>query len=601
MFPVMLCVKDRRCLVVGGGGVALRKIQSLIAEGGRVTVVAPQAAEPLELLARRGEVELQRRDYRDGEAAGYALVFAATDNRKVNRRVYEDADGAGVWANVADDPELCSFHLPARVQRGPFQLAVASAGEAPFAVRRMRQLFEHRLGPEWGEWIDAASRFRDRIRDAGLDRARQEAAFDLFFSSTVDPDRLSARVPTDGEERGWLAQAASREAVEPAFHDEELEIEHHATVAERPGLVSLVGAGPGCSGLLTVRGRQRLMEADCVVYDRLAAAAIPCDLPAACELHPVGKEAGHHPVPQEEITSLLVRLAREGKRVVRLKGGDPYVFGRGGEEAETLVADGIPFEIVPGVTSGVAAPAWIGVPVTHRAEAVRLTLLTAHESAKRHGPQVRYDLLAQDPHATLVGYMGVTSLPNVVHQLLSYGMDPETPAAMVQHGTLAAQRSVVSTVADLPDAVEREGIRPPALFVIGPTVKHAGHLDWLGRLPLAGERLVIGNARTELAAALEAAGAEVIAVPTPLSPAARIVIGASPLSGCLLGSPAEVDLMDEEREGTGWEGDPVAWCLGDESAERARERGWRRVRTIDASFDADHVVARIADSRAGRG
>jgi len=600
MFPVMLCVKERRCLVVGGGGVALRKIQSLVAEGGRVTVVAPQVVEPLDEMARRGKVDLRRREYQNGESSAYALVFAATDDREVNRRVFDDAEKAGVWANVADDPELCSFHLPARVQRGSFQLAVASAGEAPFAVRRMRQLLEHRLGPEWGEWIEAAARFRDRVREVGLDRSQQEAGFDLFFSSTVDPVSFEARVPTDQEERGWLEQAAAEESAEPEFQDEETAVEHHARRAEHPGLVSLVGAGPGCSGLLTVRGRQRLMAADCVIYDRLAAAAIPCDLPASVELHSVGKEAGHHPVPQEEITALLVRLAREGKRAVRLKGGDPYVFGRGGEEAEILAAEGIPFEVIPGVTSGVAAPAWMGVPVTHRAEAVRLTLLTAHESAKRKGPQVRWDLLAQDPHATLVGYMGVTALPRVVDELLSYGMDPETPAAMVQHGTLASQRSVVSTLAELPAAVEREGIHPPALFVIGPTVKHADHLDWLRRLPLAGERLVINDARADLAGALEGAGAEVIAVPAPLSPASRIVIGASPLTGCLLGSPAEVDLVDEERENPGWESDPVAWCLDDATAERARERGWRRVRSCAQPANPEGIVDWIAERRAAR-
>jgi len=171
-----------------------------------------------------------------------------------------------------------------------------------------------------------------------------------------------------------------------------------------------------------------------VVYDRLAAPALPCDLSPEVDLHPVGKTAGNHPVPQEEINALLVRLARAGKRVVRLKGGDPFIFGRGGEEAEVLAAEGIPFEVVPGVTSGVAAMAWVGVPVTHRREAVRLTLLTAHEATKSDGPQVRWDVLAKDPNATLIGYMGVSSLPQVVDNLIGGGMDPETPAVMVEQG-----------------------------------------------------------------------------------------------------------------------------------------------------------------------
>jgi uroporphyrin-III C-methyltransferase/precorrin-2 dehydrogenase/sirohydrochlorin ferrochelatase len=592
----MLSVKDRPCLVVGGGGVALRKVQSLVAEGARVTVIAPQAVEPLEAMARRAEIVLEARAYRDGEAADFLLVFAATDRRDVNRRVFEDAERGGVWANVADDPELCSFHLPARVQRGPFQLAVASAGTAPFAVRRVRQLLEHRFGPEWGEWIEAAARFRDDVRAEHLEPAEQEACFERFFSSTVRPDRLDARVPTAAEQSAWIAETRGAMA-SPKDSARRSGAPRPAPRSTPTGHVSLVGAGPGCAGLITVRGRKRLLAADAVVYDRLAAAALPCDLPYHVELHGVGKTAGHHPVPQEEITELLVRLAGQGKRVVRLKGGDPYVFGRGGEEAERLAAEGVPFEVVPGVTSGVAAPAWIGVPVTHRAEAVRLTLLTAHESVKRKGPQVRWDLLAQDPHATLVGYMGVTTLSKVVHELLAYGMDPTTPAAMIQDGTLATQRSVIATLAELPEAVRREAIEPPALFVIGPTVRHAADLDWHGRQPLRGERLVLFPSSADLADVLEAAGAEVVIAPTPISPATRVVIGAAPLSGCVLRSPAEVDALEDERDGTGWERRPVAWCVGSDTAQRALERGWTDVRECPRGQDSMSLMTCIAGAR----
>jgi uroporphyrinogen III methyltransferase/synthase len=313
----------------------------------------------------------------------------------------------------------------------------------------------------------------------------------------------------------------------------------------------------------------------------------------------VGKEAGHHPVPQEEITAQLVRLAREGKRVVRLKGGDPYVFGRGGEEAEVLAAEAIPFEVIPGVTSGVAAPAWVGIPVTHRGEAVRLTFLTAHETIKSKGPQVRWDLLAKDPHATLVGYMGVTTLPRVVEKLLEGGMDPATPAAMIERGTTAAQRSAVTTLVGLPEAARAAGIKPPALFVIGSVVSHAGRLDWFAKQPLAGERLVLQSGEVQLAGALEAAGAEVIAAPTPLTPAARVVIGAAPLTGCILKTPAEVDWLDEEREGAGWERNPVAWCLGRMTARRARDLGWRSVLTIREEADPEAIASWIARHKPG--
>jgi uroporphyrin-III C-methyltransferase/precorrin-2 dehydrogenase/sirohydrochlorin ferrochelatase len=580
MYPVTLNVTGRRCLVVGGGWVALRKVEGLIAEGAQVTVVTPDAVGPLETLTKNQAIALEKRAYQAGEAAAFSLVFAATDDREVNRRVSEDAASAGVWVNVADDPALCTFHLPARVRRGSLQLSIASGGESPFVVRRLRAFLERRFGPEWTAWIEAAGRFRGAVRALGLPRDEMERRYDLFFDSTVDTRQIRARVPAAEELAGWL----SPDTEKPGSGHAENGKGSQAGVASpdgargRAGLVSLVGAGPGDAGLLTLRGRQRLMTAEAVVYDRLAATALPCDLPANVGLHCVGKEAGHHPVPQEEINALLVRLAREGKRVVRLKGGDPYVFGRGGEEAEALAAEGVLFEVVPGVTSGIAVPAYAGVPPTHRQEAVRVTLLTAHESKKEEGAQVRWDLLAADPHATLVGYMGVTSLPHAVERLIAAGMNRLTPAAVVERGTTSAQRVIRSTLAELPAAVERARIEPPALFIIGTVVRHADTLDWFGKRPLSGERLVIASPGGDLGTELDMCGAEVVEVPLPVTPAARVVLGALPLTGCILRSPEEADALDEERDGPGWDASKVvAWCLRPAAAERARLLGWRNV------------------------
>lgn len=594
MYPVMLDVRDRPCLVVGGGGVASRKVQGLIEEGARVTVVAPQVVAPLTALAAEHRISLEQRRYTATDVTGMALVLAATDDGAVNRQVGQDAAARGIWCNLADDPEASSFHVSARVRRGPLQLAIGSAGEAPFVVRRLRQLLERRFGPEWGEWLDAAQRFRQEVLALGLSRPGREERYDRFFAATVDGERLLARVPGAGEQAAWLAAPAANES-HPVTSAAQA-----AANAVPAGLVSLVGGGPGCPGLLTVRGRERLQAADAVVYDRLAATALPTTLRADVELHPVGKTAGNHPVPQPEITALLVRLARAGKRVVRLKGGDPYVFGRGGEEAEVLAAEGIRFEVVPGVTSGVAALAWAGIPVTHRREAVRVTLLTAHEAIKSDGQQVRWDLLAQDRHATIVGYMGVTALPAVVHELLAWGMSPEMPAAMVSRGTTAAQRRVVTTVAELPTAVAAAGLEPPALFVIGPTVRHAERLDWFDSRPLAGERLVVALASPTLTAALEEAGADVVAVPLPMTPAARVVLGAQPLTGCVVRSPAEVDLFDEERGGSGWDDGTVGWCLGAAASARAAERGWQALVELEEAADDESIAAAIMARRRRR-
>jgi uroporphyrin-III C-methyltransferase / precorrin-2 dehydrogenase / sirohydrochlorin ferrochelatase len=592
VFPVMLNVRGRRCLVVGGGGVALRKVSSLLQEGALVTAIAPEPSQPLLRLAAQGRVELERRSYRDGEASAYALVFAATDDRAVNARVSHDAESAGLWVNVADDPELCSFQLPARVQRGSLQVAVASAGEAPFAVRRLRQLLDQRLGPEWGQWLESAARFRERVRAAGVSPGEQEACFDRFFVETVDRQKLTARVPPPHEVGAWLEGLGAPGAAPPEPSET-----RRFPEAAGAGQVSLVGAGPGDPGLLTLRGRDRLLNAQAVVYDRLAEPAMPCDIPAQVELYCVGKEAGHHPVPQEEINALLVRLASDGKRVVRLKGGDPYVFGRGSEEAEALRDAGVPFEVVPGVTSGIAAPAYAGIPVTHRREAVRVTLLTAHESAKDGGPQVRWDLLAADPHATLVGYMGVTSLPTVVSRLLAAGMDPLTPAAVVERGTTSGQRVVRASLVDLPDRVVASGLQAPALFVIGPTAHHADRLGWLDDRPLAGTRLVVAPGAVTFASGLEQAGAELVLVPVPLTPAARVVMAALPLTGCVLHGAAEVDAVNAERGDPGWPHGVAAWCVGQRAATRAQELGWEPLHQIPAGADAIELVRAIAAAR----
>ena len=598
MYPIRLDLRGRRCLVVGGGGVALRKIDGLLEEGARVTVVASAPCDGVSGLAAAGEIDLQRRPYRDGEGSGFTLVFAATDDRDVNRRVFRDADDAGVWANVADDPELCNFHLPARVKRGTLQLGVASAGEAPFAVRRLRRLLEARFGEEWAEWMEAAGRFRRALRAMRLDVDDAEERYDRFFSATVDPDRLRARVPAEAEVATWLA-SSNTEAERPLPARRPAADDLDPASTERPGLVSLIGGGPGDPGLLTLRGHQRLLAADAVVYDRLAKTVLPCDLDAAVELHTVGKEDGHHTLSQDEINRLLVRLAREGKRVARLKGGDPFVFGRGGEEAQALHAAGVPFEVIPCVTAGVAVPAYSGIPVTQRNEVERVTLVTAHESIKRGGPKVRWDLLAPDQRATLVGYMGVSSLPNVARSLIDSGMPADTPAAMIERGTTSAQRVVIATVGTLPERIVEAGIEPPAIFVIGSTVCHVEELDWFATRPLAGERLGLVAPAGELGEVLEASGAEIVEVPLPVTPAARIVLGALPVTGWILRCADEVDALDDERDSPGWTPATVVWTLRPEAAARARHREWRSVTELSAGLSPAAVVEAVRDRRAG--
>jgi len=576
MFPVTLCVEKARCLVVGGGSVALRKAESLMREGADVTVVAPDAVAGLRDLASAGSIAWERRTYRTGEAGAFRLVFAATDRCEVNRQVHDDAVAANVSVNVADDPELCTFQLPARLDRGPLQIAISSQGGAPFVVRRLRELLERRLDASWGEWAAAAARFRARVHASVAAADARQRAFDRFFSATVDGGGLRVRVPADGEAEGWLAEDA----------DGPLPV----------GLVSLVGAGPGSAGLLTVRGLNRLMAADTVVYDRLAESALPCDLPVATELISVGKEAGHHSVPQDEINALLIALARRGKRVVRLKGGDPFIFGRGGEEALALRRAGVPCEVVPGISAGVAGPAYAGVPVTQRGMATSLTLFTAHRAAEQSA-QARKPSFLDAAGSTLVGFMGVGNLATLAEELERHGLAADTPAMLIERASTSAQRRVSATVATLDGAARAAGIRPPALLVVGETVRLADELAWYERLPLAGERLLLAAPGGGLGEDLDLAGAEVLEVPLPPTPAALVALRALPLTGWVARTAGEARsiaaVLATEASAKG----AVAFCSCAEAAEAARAAGWPAVRALDRCAGGGELARAIGAVR----
>ena len=570
----MLCLERAHCLVVGGGEVALRKVERLLRERADVTVVAPDAVAELQRLAAGGAVVWEPRPYASGEAGDYRLVFAATDHRNVNRSVRDDARAAGVWVNVADDPELCSFHLPAHLERGPLQIAIGSGGGAPFVVRRLRGVLERRLDHAWSAWAGAAARFREMARSSGAVGERREQLFDRFFAETVDEERLRVRVPAAAEMEAWIAGGRA----EPGTRG--------------GGFVSLVGAGPGNGGLLTLRGHRRLAAADAIVYDRLAEEALPCDLPDGIELHAVGKEAGNHPVPQDEINALLVALAREGKRVVRFKGGDPYVFGRGGEEALALRAAGIPFEVVPGVSTGVAGPAFAGVPVTQRRVSSQVTYFTAHPAAAE-GSVAAEPLLAPPADHTLVGFMGVGNLAAVGSALQEQGVAAATPALLVERATTARQRSVPATVGTLAEVAEREAVKAPALLVVGEAVRLAPELGWHERLPLAKVRVVLVAPAGELGDALELAGAEVVTVKLPLTASARVAVAAAPVTAWLARWAPEAAALCRElshhAEGA------TAVCAGHEVANAARAGGWQRVREIGAACEAVAVVAALQE------
>jgi uroporphyrin-III C-methyltransferase len=603
------------CLVVGGGAIASRKVDDLVAEGAQVTIVAPEVVDAIAAHAATGKVTVVARGFADTDVAGHRLVLAATDDPETNARVADRAAAAGAWVNVADDPGRCTFQRPATLRRGRLQLTVATDGAAPFAARLLRDRLQTLITGDWERWIDEAEAFRALVYEQVDDPRRRRQLWHAFFRLTLAEGSWQPLVVANSHLQALVdGSTPERELLRRAGQHHVAQISEAGPVSQSGelGLVTLAGAGPGDPGLVTAKALDRLRRADVVVYDRLAEPALPGDFAPEVELINVGKTAGNHPTPQPQINALLVAKAREGKRVVRFKGGDPLVFGRGGEEIQELVAAGVPFEVVPGVTAGIAGPAYAGIPVTHRREAVRVQLVTAHESSKSEDPQVDWAAVARDPHMTTVGYMGVTALPRVVAQLVAGGMDPNTPAAVIERGTTPAQRAVTAPLSGLAERAAAVGIQPPAVFVIGPTVAHRDAFVWYERQPLFGWRVLLtgtGPASRRLQGSLADAGAEVVHAPMlvrePVDGKPTSLGELAPGDVVLLTSGASVEQLAHALPRAGRDLRSLAGCVlvtaGEAAAEMADDAGWapdHRLEPLDAE-DAVWALERAVGALTG--
>lgn len=447
--PIFLNVRERPCLLVGGGEVAARKAALLLAAGARVTVVAPVLGPTLARLRAEGKVAHRAAAFEPAALEGALLAFAATDDEAVNRAVYEAATARGIGVNVVDRPDLCTFVMPAIVSRPPVTVALSSGGRSPILARLLRARLESMLPAAYGRLAALAGEFRRRVKE----RIRDPVARRRFWESVLDGP-VAEKVLGGREQEG---RALLERALDAA-----------ALGAPPPGAVYLVGAGPGDPDLLTFRGLRLLQQADTVVYDRLVSPAVLALARREAELIHVGKERDHHTLPQEQINRLLVELAKQGKRVVRLKGGDPFIFGRGGEEAESLMRAGISFEVVPGITAASGCAAAAGIPLTHRDYAHSVLFTTGHLQAGTL--DLNWTALLQ-PQQTLVFYMGLVALRPIFAELIRRGRAPETPAALIQQGTTPKQRVLVGTLVSLPDLVERASVEPPTLIIVGDVVR----------------------------------------------------------------------------------------------------------------------------------
>ena len=474
-YPVLLDLRGRRSVVVGGGPIAEGKVAPLVDGGAAVTVVAPDLTAGLAALAREGRFTHVARPYAPGDLEHAYLAIAATDDPEVNHAVHAEAEAKGVLVNVVDDPPYCGFILPSILRRGDLVVAVSTSGNAPALAVRVRERLERELGDEYARFLALAGSIRTPLAERYPDfQIRKRLWYRLVDSDVLallrsgDETRARERI-ADVMGVGVPDSTTNRRDAEDAENSTSLVVSApSAPLRFNSGTVYLVGAGPGDPKLITVRGLEVLRKADVVVYDRLVSHALLDETPADAELVYAGKAPGGHCMPQEGINALLVREARLGKTVVRLKGGDPFVFGRGAEEALACTEAGVPWEVVPGVSSIVGVTGRASIPLTTRGYGGSFAVATAHRAADGSDPLDWAALARMD---TLVVLMGVERLAEVVRQLGSNGRAPDTPIALIENGTLPNERVVIGTLADIVGEAEREQVRSPAVIVIGEVVR----------------------------------------------------------------------------------------------------------------------------------
>lgn len=457
LFPLFTDLHGRRTLVVGGGAVAARKAQALLEAGAQVIVGAPELDATLSKLLAEGRVTHVAGHFEPAWLEGAWLAIAATDDRAVNAAVQAAAEARQIFCNVVDDAELSSFQVPSIVDRSPLIVAISSSGIAPVLSRRLRErlesLFDHTLGP----LAELAARHRPGIRSALPDLGQRRRFYDWLLDGPV-ASLLRRQQPEAAE--AALRQALERPQDIPA------------------GSVVLVGAGPGDPGLLTLKALRALNEADVILYDRLVSDEIMALARRDAERIAVGKQLGeNHEATQSRIHALMVEHARAGRRVVRLKGGDTFVFGRGGEELEYLRAHQVPYEVVPGITAALACAAYAGIPLTHRDHAQSVRLVTAH--CREDEDALDWDGLARG-RQTLAFYMGVGQLDVLSQRLISHGRPADTPVALVENGSRPGQRVACGTLEHVARLAERHRIQAPSLLIVGEVAGLAKQLHWYG-------------------------------------------------------------------------------------------------------------------------
>ncbi len=461
-FPLFIQLENRSVLVVGGGTVAARKSRAIVAAGATVHVVAPQLCPALQRMLDNNQITHAQRGYRTSDAQNVWLCIAATDEPSVNAQVAQDAKASNTLVNVADDAQLGDVSFASVVNRDPLQIAISTGGHSPILARLIHARIAAFIPASYGALAKLAGDYRQRIKE--------------HFNTLNERRRFWESVLT-----GPIAQRLLRGDEDGARKALELSlIDKTARKPTETGEVYLVGAGPGDPDLLTFRALRLMHQADVVLHDRLVSDEVLSLCPSDAEYIYVGKRRANHAMQQTTINDTLVQLASSGKRVLRLKGGDPFIFGRGGEEIETLADAGIRFEVVPGITAASGCASYAGIPLTHRDHAQACVFVTGH--LKEGSLELNWPHLVQ-PNQTLVCYMGLVALAELCEKLINHGLPSQTPAALVERGTTQHQRVLSGTVETLPEIVSNTAVKAPTLIIIGSVVSLREQLQWFQPQP----------------------------------------------------------------------------------------------------------------------
>ena len=453
--PLFVKLTDKPVLIVGGGSVALRKAGTLLSAGARLTVVAPDFVADFVQWQNEGKAELMQGYFSPELLDGKLLVIAATDNDEVNAAVYAAATARNMLVNTVDDQPKCGFIFPSIIDRSPILIAISSFGTAPVLARRLREKLEALLPHHLGPLAELVGRFRNRVKAKITGFAARRQFWEQVFDSDVVRDVQANQLQSAAQRLEQLLDKPQRQS----------------------GEVYVVGAGPGDPELLTLKALQLMQQADVVVYDYLVSPQIMELVRRDAEKICVGKKAGAHSVPQQDTNQLLVDLALAGKKVCRLKGGDPFIFGRGAEEIEALLPHHIAFQVVPGVTAAAGCAAYAGIPLTHRDYAQSVQFITGH--CRSDGSEPDWASM-RSANQTLVIYMGLMKSAHIQQQLIAAGRSADTPVAIVENGSRSDQRVVTGSLQQVATLIEQHQLQSPALLIIGDVVKLQQDLHWFG-------------------------------------------------------------------------------------------------------------------------